>query len=42
MARRDDIDDYVVFDPLLEKAKGRFSKVAQAEKKKSTAWAQKR
>lgn len=39
MAREDDIDDYVVLDPLLEKAKGKFSKAAQAEKKKQNAWA---
>jgi hypothetical protein len=29
----------VVFDPLLEAAKGKFSKAAQKEKKKQTAWA---
>jgi peptidyl-prolyl cis-trans isomerase SDCCAG10 len=39
MSRRDDVDDYVVVDPLLEKAKGKFSKAAQAEKKRNTAWA---
>lgn len=39
MARRDDLDDYVVFDPLLEKAKGKFSQAAQREKKKQTKWA---
>jgi hypothetical protein len=39
MARRDDVDDYVVFDPLLEAAKGKFSRAAQREKKKQTNWA---
>ena len=40
MARRDDLDDYVVFDPLLEEAKGKFSRAAQKEKKaRTTAWA---
>ena len=29
--RRDDVDDYVVFDPLLEEAKGTFSRAAQRE-----------
>ena len=33
MARRDEIDDYVVFDPLLEKAKGKF---ASSTKNKNT------
>lgn len=39
MARRDDIDDYVVFDPLLEAAKGKFSQAAQREKRQQTKWA---
>ncbi|KAF8063750.1 CYP57 [Scenedesmus sp. PABB004] len=33
MARRDELDDYVVFDPLLEEKKGKFSRAAQKEKK---------
>ena len=36
------LDDYVVLDPLLEAAKGKFSKQAQAaqrEKKQKAAWA---
>ncbi|KAI8467746.1 MAG: hypothetical protein J3K34DRAFT_471411 [Monoraphidium minutum] len=33
------LDDYVVFDPLLEAAKGKFSKTAQKAKKQQTAWA---
>jgi peptidyl-prolyl cis-trans isomerase SDCCAG10 len=39
MARRDDVDDYVVHDPLLERAKGKFSAAAQKERKKQTEWA---
>lgn len=39
MARRDDLDDYEVYDPLLEAAKGKFSRAAQREKKKQTNWA---
>jgi hypothetical protein len=39
MARRDDVDDYVVVDPLLERAKGKFSKAEQKERKKQTEWA---
>eukprot|EP00775_Hariotina_reticulata_P003714 gene3714-3977_t len=39
MARSDNLDDYVVYDPLLESAKGKFSKAAQREKKKQTQWA---
>ena len=38
-ARRDDVDDYVVIDPLLEAAKGKFSKANQKAKKGQTAWA---
>jgi peptidyl-prolyl cis-trans isomerase SDCCAG10 len=38
-ARRDDVDDYVVIDPLLEAAKGKFSKANQKAKKSQTAWA---
>lgn len=39
MARRDDVDDYVVFDPLLEEKKGKFSKAAQKMQKQQTGWA---
>ncbi len=39
MSRRDDVDDYVVVDPLLERAKGKFSKAEQKERKKQTEWA---
>lgn len=39
MDRRDDADDYVVVDPLLEKGKGKWSKKAQDEKKRKTEWA---
>jgi hypothetical protein len=39
-ARRDDVDDYVVFDPLLEAAKGKFSRANQKAKKAATTqWA---
>jgi peptidyl-prolyl cis-trans isomerase SDCCAG10 len=41
MARRDDLDDYVVVDPLLERAKGKFSQAAQKERRKGTEWAAK-
>jgi hypothetical protein len=33
------LDDYVVLDPLLEAAKGKFSKTAQKAKKQQSAWA---
>jgi len=33
------LDDYVVFDPLLEEKKGKWSKAEQKQKKKDTAWA---
>lgn len=39
MARHESVDDYVVFDPLLEKSKGKFSRAAQAEKKRGKEWA---
>mmetsp|Transcript_6778 Transcript_6778/g.18192 ORF Transcript_6778/g.18192 Transcript_6778/m.18192 type:complete len:560 (-) Transcript_6778:204-1883(-) len=39
MARTDDAEDYVVFDPLLEQAKGKFSKAKQGEKKRQNQWA---
>ncbi|KAF5842764.1 cyclophilin-like domain-containing protein [Dunaliella salina] len=39
MARTDDAEDYVVFDPLLEQAKGKFSKSKQGEKKRQNQWA---
>lgn len=39
MARSDNLDDYIVHDPLLESAKGKFSRAAQREKKKQTNWA---
>eukprot|EP00955_Chlamydomonas_euryale_P105352 365632-Chlamydomonas_euryale.AAC.16 len=31
-------DDYVVFDPLLEKGKGKFSKAEQAKRKRGSEW----
>lgn len=39
MSRRDDVNDYVVFDPLLEKLKGKFSKRQQGAKKRENEWA---
>ena len=38
-ARRDDVDDYVVLDPLLEAGKAKFNKQQQREKKRGTEWA---
>jgi peptidyl-prolyl cis-trans isomerase SDCCAG10 len=35
----DNLDDYVVLDPLLEKGKGKWSKAAQAERKRGNEWA---
>jgi hypothetical protein len=37
--RQRSLDDYVVLDPLLEAAKGKFSKTAQKAKKAASAWA---
>lgn len=39
MARRDDVDDYVVFDPLLEAGKSKFNKKQQEAKRKNREWA---
>lgn len=38
-ARRDDVDDYVVVDPLLEAGKAKFNKQQQREKKRGREWA---
>jgi len=38
-ARRDDVDDYVVLDPLLEAGKAKFNKQQQREKKRGREWA---
>lgn len=35
----DNLDDYVVFDPLLEKGKGKWSAAAQKEAKRNNEWA---
>lgn len=35
----ENLDDYVVYDPLLEKSKGKFSKAHQQEKKRNNEWA---
>ncbi|KAG2432706.1 hypothetical protein HYH02_006689 [Chlamydomonas schloesseri] len=40
MARdMDNLDDYVVYDPLLEKGKGKWSAANQKEKKRANEWA---
>ncbi|KAJ3671140.1 hypothetical protein LUZ60_008566 [Juncus effusus] len=39
MARREDPNDYVVFDPLLEKGKEKFNKMQAKLKKKNREWA---
>lgn len=38
MSRRDDVDDYVVFDPLLEAGKSKFNKKQQEAKRKNREW----
>lgn len=38
MARRDDVDDYVVHDPLAERGKT-FNRQDAKEKKRGTEWA---
>ncbi len=35
----DDLDDYVVYDPLLEKQKAKFNKAQWKEKKRQNEWA---
>ncbi|XP_078167890.1 cyclophilin-like peptidyl-prolyl cis-trans isomerase family protein [Carex rostrata] len=39
MARKDDPNDYVVFDPLLEKGKEKFNKMQAKMKKRGREWA---
>lgn len=38
MARRDNVDDYVVLDPLAERGKA-FNRQDAKEKKRGTEWA---
>lgn len=38
-ARRDNIDDYVVLDPLLEAGKAKFNRQNNRKKKRETEWA---
>ncbi|GAX77528.1 hypothetical protein CEUSTIGMA_g4972.t1 [Chlamydomonas eustigma] len=40
MARNvtENVDDYIVYDPLLEKGKGKFSKAEQEKKKRKNEW----
>lgn len=38
MNRRDDVNDYVVFDPLLEEGKSKFNKKQQEAKRKNRQW----
>jgi len=39
MARKDDPDDYVVVDPLLEKGKEKFNKTQAKLKRRAREWA---
>lgn len=39
MSRRNDINDYVVHDPLLEKGKEKFNKMQAKQKKREREWA---
>lgn len=39
MERKEATDDYVVFDPLLEKGKAKFNKQVQRSKKRENEWA---
>eukprot|EP00873_Tetraselmis_striata_P045241 jgi/Tetstr1/465505/TSEL_010174.t1 len=39
MSRTENVDDYVVLDPLVEKQKEKFNKVQQKNKKRATEWA---
>ncbi|KAF8388783.1 hypothetical protein HHK36_025463 [Tetracentron sinense] len=39
MARKDDVDDYVVHDPLLEKGKEKFNKLQAKQKRREREWA---
>ena len=39
MARKDDPDDYVVVDPLLEKVKEKFNKMQAKLKRREREWA---
>lgn len=39
MSRRNDPNDYVVLDPLLEKGKEKFNKMQAKQKKREREWA---
>jgi peptidyl-prolyl cis-trans isomerase SDCCAG10 len=39
MAKKDDPNDYVVFDPLLEKGKEKFNKLQAKMKRRGREWA---
>jgi peptidyl-prolyl cis-trans isomerase SDCCAG10 len=39
LARKDDVNDYIVHDPLLEKGKAKFNRQQQRERKRETEWA---
>ncbi|KDD73961.1 hypothetical protein H632_c1694p0, partial [Helicosporidium sp. ATCC 50920] len=39
MARKEEADDYVVLDPLLERGKQKFNLAQQRAKKRENAWA---
>lgn len=38
-ARSDNVDDYVVLDPLLEAGKAKFNKQQQKARKRGSEWA---
>lgn len=39
MSRKDDPNDYVVVDPLLEKGKEKFNRMQAKEKRRQREWA---
>ncbi|GKB28641.1 hypothetical protein Tco_0868042, partial [Tanacetum coccineum] len=39
MTRRNDPNDYVVLDPLMEKGKEKFNKMMAKQKKREREWA---
>lgn len=39
MARKEDPNDYVVVDPLLEKGKEKFNRMQAKEKRRQREWA---
>lgn len=39
MSRKDDLNDYIVHDPLLEKGKEKFNKMQAKLKRREREWA---